>query len=614
MFRASDIFGRRAGSVPERPGVITKDAGNPPRSTVSSTTLEWDPATGKYVNEELPADIQQLMGIKRPKKDHGLVKAEQNAWSQPRKPQGKALGPSAAGLAPGSGSRRAPAAADVDTSQPSVEYKGFSKVDLNDRYYEKADVHLHGRHTYWNADATFFVYWQGDVRRWSICDAASLFAVRAGQYPGWAYQENHGHISQASGWMEAWNGEWREPALEVAYRSSSSSPPQWEDQRLQKAVSIVEFRGFAMKELNAKYYLRASEHIQGRPSFWDESGVYFIYWQHAMKRWAICDLKCLEAVKEGQCPGWAYRSDSSFLANACGWLERRNDEWSEAILETSVIGVCTKGLKVEFWGFSKEDLNTTFAERPEEEVQGRVTYWDPSDTYFLYWQSSMLRWAICDRASLDAAKSGLAPGWAYRTDSQHFTRSRGWMEVWGRDWRKANVTCTLLEGSVRDDYFSAVKAEFGEDAPHSAERYAELIRAVYEQKNPSKLDDVPKLLKKYQGREHELYEHVCAKYGAVAEEVRGEAVAGGEDAQEDEADGEELPELSAEEYAIHVQDLYMKHNPKKVADMGALLAKYRQNERQLYIDVCEKYGELPGKYHSLNRSRLRAQTRVKAEG
>lgn len=99
----------------------------------------------------------------------------------------------------------------------------------------------------------------------------------------------------------------------------------------------------------------------------------------------------------------------------------------DAIIETSIVGSCTKGLKVEFSGFSKQELNTTYVEKAEEQIQGRGSYWDLSGTYFLYWQSSMKRWAICDKVSLQLAKSGLTPGWAYRTDAQHFAKSSvGW--------------------------------------------------------------------------------------------------------------------------------------------------------------------------------------------
>lgn len=522
MFRASDIFRRAPGAEIGRPTVLAKGdedaAGGTKRPATART---WDPATGTYQDEDLPAEVQELMGIRFKKvkteaavgPSHGLAQR----FGHLQKPQAKALGPKAVGLHATKGNRHAPSAGEVDTSAPSVEYRGFSKVDLNDRYYEKVDLQVHGKPTYWAAEAQFFLYWQGEVRRWSICDASSLFAVKAGQYPGWAYKENHTHLSEASGWLEAWDGQWCEAALEVLYRCSSNGRPQWDDPAVNKQVSVVEFRGFAMKELNIRYHLRASELIQGKPTFWDKSGVYFIYWQHAMRRWAICDLKCMEQVKAGECPGWAYRADPGFLANATGWVERRGDSWTGAILETTVVNVCSQGLKVEFSGFAKEELNTSYAERRDEEVQGRATFWDPTDTYFIYWQSSMSRWAICDRASFSAAQSGLAPGWAYRTDSSHFTRSSGWMEVWGRDWQEASVICSLREGIVRDDYHSAVKAEALEEGALDGKSYVELVRKVYEQEKPEKLDDLEKLVEKYRDREHELFRDVCAKYSIDAD-------------------------------------------------------------------------------------------------
>jgi len=425
--------------------------------------------------------------------------------------------------------------------------------------------------------------------------------------------------------MEAWNGEWQEPALEAIYRSSTSNPPQWEDPALQKAVSVVEFHGFTMKELNTRYFLRASEILQGKPSFWDNSGVYFIYWQQPMKRWAICDLKCLEAVKEGQCPGWAYRADSGHMANAAGWMERRADEWTNAIIETSVIGVCTKGLKVEFAGFSKEALNGAYSERPDEEVQGRVTFWDGTDTFFIYWQMSMQRWAICDASSLGLAKQGLAPGFAYRTDSAHFTRSRGWMEAWGRDWKRANVTCTVLEGNVRDDH-SVVKAELQEEggdagAALAPEQYRVLLQRIYEDRNPTKLEDLDRLMSKYQGREHELYSNVCEKYEVDAEAFAAQApsapVGGAAAALAGEGDADfehaEVPDLSAKEFAMLIQELYVQYNPKKLRDIGALLQKYRHRERDLYLEACEKYGVQPAKFHAQTAVALEEQMRVKAE-
>mmetsp|Transcript_108357 Transcript_108357/g.334703 ORF Transcript_108357/g.334703 Transcript_108357/m.334703 type:complete len:636 (+) Transcript_108357:83-1990(+) len=620
MFRASDIFGRKAGAAPDK--VLAKAKAEASQKRVApGRTRAWDPATGQFYEEEIPAEVQELMGIKKKVKTEA-VKPEQDdklAWvPKAGSKQAKALGPAAVGLKAKVRPSNIPGvpAGFVDTTAPSVEYRGFSKVDLNDRYYERPEVAVNGRPTYWTADSQYFLYWQGEVQRWSICDGSSFPAVKAGQLPGWAYKGDHRHLCQASGWMEAWNGEWREPELEVTFRSSSQNKPQWEDVVVQKSIMSVEYHGFTMKELNTRYYLRADEIIQGRPSYWDDSGVYFIYWQQQTRRWAICDLKCMEAVRDGKCPGWAYRSDDGHFANACGWMEMRANQWVDAIVESAVIGASSKGLKVEFAGFGKEELNTQFIEKSDEEIQGRASYWDLSGTYFVYWQSSMKRWAICDKVSLQPAKNGLAPGWAYRTDSQHFAKSSsGWMEAWGREWRQATVTCMILEGTVKDTK-SMVKQEVKEEGEDkfeekgesgtllSAEQYTSLVTKVYEQRNPAKMPDLPLLLEKYKGREHELYRQVCEKYQVDPDELAAELPAAPEKEAKEEIDefahleNEDMPELSAGDYAILVQNVYERYNPRKLQDLARLLARYRSRERELYTDVCKKYGLHPAKFHA----------------
>jgi len=583
----------------------------------------WDPATGQWLEEDIPDDIQDML---RPQKKAKVTRPGDNnqaAWGAAG--GRKVLGPAAAGLsvkgaAPAAQIRSAGPAGEVDRNTPSVEYRGFSKVDLDNRYYERKNVAIHGRSTYWSADGQFFIYWQGEVQRWSICDASSFAAVKGGQLPGWAYKEDHKPLCQASGWMEAWNGEWRQPDLEVQFRSASHHQPCWEDVVAQRAISSIEFRGFTMKELNTTYHLKTSETIQGKPSYWDKSGVYFIYWQQSTSRWAVCDLKCLEAVRSGQCPGWAYRGDSAHFANACGWQEMKMNKWVDANIETIVINTSSRGLKVQLHGFSRPEFNTTFKERMDEDVQGKPTYWDPSGTYFLYWQDSMKRWAILDNVSLHLAKSGLAPGWAYRTNSEHFSRANGWMEVWGKDWKEVRVKCQIVEGNVREAMAMKVKSELKEESGGgtglSAQQYKALVKKVYELKNPSKLQELKGIYEKYAGREGELFSQVCEKYGAdpdhmctllpqlrkhgaqvpafksvaSAPQGDGDAYAHLEDA--------EVPEMKAAEYAVLVQGVYERHNPKKLMDMARLLQKYRSKERDLYLEVCTKYGEHPAKFHA----------------
>lgn len=60
----------------------------------------------------------------------------------------------------------------------------------------------------------------------------------------------------------------------------------------------------------------------------------------------------------------------------------------------------------------------------------------------------------------------------------------------------------------------------------------------------------------------------------------------------------EVPELSATAYSILVQSIYVKHNAKKLQDMGQLLTKYRGKERDLFLDVCMKYSVNPAKLYA----------------
>ncbi|CAE7233435.1 abcG22 [Symbiodinium sp. CCMP2592] len=106
-------------------------------------------------------------------------------------------------------------------------------------------------------------------------------------------------------------------------------------------------------------------------------------------------------------------------------------------------------------GFRKPELNGYYSERPEQEIQGRASFWTPNQAFFIYWQRSLKRWAVCDAGSLLAARGGANPGWAYRSDARHFAKANdGWIEAVGTEWQTADVRCTILEGSIRDDSFA----------------------------------------------------------------------------------------------------------------------------------------------------------------
>ena len=67
-------------------------------------------------------------------------------------------------------------------------------------------------------------------------------------------------------------------------------------------------------------------------------------------------------------------------------------------------------------------------------------------------------------------------------------------------------------GSTVEGDVLAAAVSLCQPCPFGNNRYKMLVQKVYAQKNPSKLSDLPHLLEKYQGREHELYNQVCEKY------------------------------------------------------------------------------------------------------
>lgn len=584
MFRASDIFGRKAGGTTpvKRPEV-----------EAPVTTSSWDSATGRYEEQEVPEEIQELMRggapAKRPKldpdpavsfADHSFGAAGPARILPPPPPPLRGRAPveaesfavedfeplACAGTPPDAPPplgrpEMALAFGQPDVfDSPSVEYRGLGKAEMNNVYIERPSQPLHGKPTYWTEDGKYFAYWQDRPRRWAICDGPSLSQVMAGQYPGWAYRDDDRHLSLAEGWQEAMPGGagWRQPELTVSFRSAAHHLGQWSDPELQRLVTSVEFSGFSMVQMNTCFHLRASEVFQGKPSYWDAAGVYFIYWQQSLCRWAICDSKCIEDVKAGQCPGWAYRADSTHFANASGWVEMSNGAWASANVVTRVISRSGKGLIVTLNGFGKPELNSEYAERSGEQIQGKASFWNPSGDFFIYWQSTEMRWSICDRASLPQALAGGGPGWACRKDPRHFAEHGGWLEFNGTEWRDVSVFITVLQGAVPLD------------ANH--------------QGHPGLVQETPS-----RGE--------CEQVGVLPPPPPPRLAMDMHHAAPPAHLGQEAPEVDPLRYADAIRDVYQRCYPPKLADMDRLMTKYRGRERELYFEVCKKYGEEPAQFY-----------------
>ena len=102
--------------------------------------------------------------------------------------------------------------------QFSVMLHSFSKVELNNRHYEKPEVTIDSQQTY----RQFFVCWQKGVCRCAVHDIVNFFAVKWGQ---------------ASDWREAWNRVWRESDFEMRTRYSSQKGSLLDDTTVQSTMS-----------------------------------------------------------------------------------------------------------------------------------------------------------------------------------------------------------------------------------------------------------------------------------------------------------------------------------------------------------------------------------------
>lgn len=112
-------------------------------------------------------------------------------------------------------------------------------------------------------------------------------------------------------------------------------------------------------------------------------------------------------------------------------------------------------------------------------------------------------------------------------------------------------------------------------AEEQAAHYRALICKVYSEHNPSKLDDVDKLLSKYRGREEHLYKKVCDKYkvAQIPKKV--------------EEDTAVSPHVA--KYKQLISEIYAEKNPEKLQEIDDIMQKYSGKEKTLYLAVCSKY-------------------------
>ena len=111
--------------------------------------------------------------------------------------------------------------------------------------------------------------------------------------------------------------------------------------------------------------------------------------------------------------------------------------------------------------------------------------------------------------------------------------------------------------------------------------FAAILTKVYEKDHPQKLKDIPKLLKKYKGKENEMFEKISKTYNIpnpLSSPVR-------------EPVPEKIARKSDEpDYVAILTKVYEKNYPEKLKDIPKLLKKYKGKEDEMFAKIAATYG------------------------
>lgn len=112
--------------------------------------------------------------------------------------------------------------------------------------------------------------------------------------------------------------------------------PKWPNMGLDEAVKLntVTLGGFAMKSINEEYLEGPNEafSMQGRETYWQASGKYFMYYCQRFDKWRIAEISAFSKNSDGQC--FAFVSDAHpgrdilNVSHIKGWIEVENGEWA----------------------------------------------------------------------------------------------------------------------------------------------------------------------------------------------------------------------------------------------------------------------------------------------
>ena len=91
----------------------------------------------------------------------------------------------------------------------------------------------------------------------------------------------------------------------------------------------VTVSGFSMSTLNGKYRLNTSLALNGQPTYWEPSSIYFMYWCTRYNKYMITNSGDLATIRAGGCRGYAKGEGT---ARASGlWMEWWKKKWSRPV-------------------------------------------------------------------------------------------------------------------------------------------------------------------------------------------------------------------------------------------------------------------------------------------
>eukprot|EP00933_Yihiella_yeosuensis_P044207 TRINITY_DN39305_c0_g1_i1.p1 TRINITY_DN39305_c0_g1~~TRINITY_DN39305_c0_g1_i1.p1 ORF type:complete len:341 (+),score=53.95 TRINITY_DN39305_c0_g1_i1:42-1025(+) len=152
------------------------------------------------------------------------------------------------------------------------------------------------------------------------------------------------------------------------FSSDSFFPKEWQIPKWPSNLTIdevsklrfVKLGGFKKESLNEEYLEGPTDdyQMQGQPTYWQESGEYFMYYCERFKKWRIAAISAFGKNMDGNCyafvsDGYPYRDilDPKLIK---GWIEVEDGQWQNRS-NAGVVAIGTMGQELLADSDSEED-------------------------------------------------------------------------------------------------------------------------------------------------------------------------------------------------------------------------------------------------------------------